>query len=123
MINVACPNLGLEEKSAVNEVIDSGMIACGNITTDFEKRFAGYIGANHGIATTSGTTALEVALRALGLGQGDKILTTAYSFIATTNAYMWVPPRSLRISRRTALTYHRKKSKKSCASIRISRRF
>ena len=88
MINVACPNLGLEEKSAVNEVIDSGMIACGNITTDFEKRFAGYIGANHGIATTSGTTALEVALRALGLGQGDKILTTAYSFIATTNAIL-----------------------------------
>lgn len=90
MINVACPNLGLEEKSAVNEVIDSGMIACGNITTDFEKRFAGYIGANHGIATTSGTTALEVALRALGLGQGDKILTTAYSFIATTNAILYV---------------------------------
>ena len=117
MINVACPNLGLEEKSAVNEVIDSGMIACGNITTDFEKRFAGYIGANHGIATTSGTTALEVALRALGLGQGDKILTTAYSFIATTNAILYVGATP------TALTYHRKKSKKSCASIRISRRF
>lgn len=89
MINVACPNLGEEEKEAVSKVIDSGMIACGSVTMDFEKKFAEYIGAKYGIATTSGTTALEVAIRALGLGKGDKILTTAYSFIATTNAILY----------------------------------
>lgn len=89
MINIACPNLGEEEKIAVNEVIDSGMIACGSVTNEFEKQFANYIGASYGIATTSGTTALEVAIKALGLGKGDKVLTTAYSFIASTNAIIY----------------------------------
>jgi perosamine synthetase len=89
MIYIAKPCIGEEEKRAVQEVLDSGMIACGSVVTEFEKKFAGYIGVEHGIATTSGTTALEVAIRALGLGKGDKILTTAYSFIASTNSIVY----------------------------------
>lgn len=89
MVNMACPCLGEEEKEAIGKIIDSGMIACGNITTEFENRFSAYVGVKHGIGTTSGTTALEVAIKALGLGQGDKILTTAYSFIASTNAILY----------------------------------
>lgn len=89
MINIAKPWIAQEEKDAVIEVMGSGMIACGAVVSDFEKQFAGYVGAQHGIATTSGTTALEVALRALGIGAGDKVVTTAYSFIASTNSIVY----------------------------------
>ena len=58
--------MGAEEKQAVLDVLDSGMIACGSIVSEFEKEFAAYLGTEHCIATTSGTTALEVGLRALG---------------------------------------------------------
>jgi perosamine synthetase len=89
MIYIAKPFIGEEEKKAVEKVLDSGMIACGAVVTEFEREFAKYIGVEQGIATTSGTTALEVAIRALGLGKGDKILTTAYSFIASANSIVY----------------------------------
>lgn len=89
MIYMAKPLLGDEEKEAVCKVIDSGMIANGTVVTEFEESFATYVGTKYGIATTSGTTALEVALRALGIGYGDKVLTTPFSFIATTNSIVF----------------------------------
>lgn len=89
MINISKPNLGLEEKEAVSRVIDSGMIACGNVVKEFEEAFASFSGSAFGIATTSGTTALEVAIRAAGIKTGDKVLTTPYSFIASTNAIIY----------------------------------
>jgi perosamine synthetase len=89
MIYIAKPNLGNEEKKAVCDVIDSGMIATGAVTKEFEEKFAQYIGADYGVATTSGTTALEVALRAIGIGKGDKVLTTPFSFIASTNSIVY----------------------------------
>ena len=89
MIYIAKPQVGHEEKEAVMSVMESGMLACGGVVTDFEKAFASYVGMGHGIATTSGTTALEVALRAMGIGKGDKVLTTAYSFIASTNSILY----------------------------------
>lgn len=89
MVIIAKPNLGEEEKTAVCNVIDSGMIACGTVVKEFECEFAAFVGASDGIATTSGTTALEVAIRAAGLGIGDKILTTPFSFIASTNAIVY----------------------------------
>ena len=89
MIQVAKPLLGEEEKEAVCRVIDSGMIANGAVVAEFENKFAQYIGKDYGIATTSGTTALEVAFRALGIGSGDKVLTTPFSFIATANAIIY----------------------------------
>lgn len=89
MISIAKPNVGAEEKEAVCKIIDSGMIACGKVTEAFEEEFSSYIGTKHGIATTSGTTALEVAIKSLGIGKGDKVLTTAFSFIATANAILY----------------------------------
>ena len=90
MINIAKPALGDEEKKAVTDVIESGMIACGEVTASFEHTFAQFTDNRYGIATTSGTTALEVALRAIGIKAGDKVLTTPYSFIASTNAIIYV---------------------------------
>ncbi len=89
MIPIARPIIGDEERKAVLEVLDSNMIACGAVTTKFEEEFASYIGAKHGIATNNGTTALETALRALGAGPGVKVLTTPFSFIASTNAIVY----------------------------------
>lgn len=89
MIPIAKPLIEKDEIDAVKKVMESGMIACGSVTTDFEKQFAAYIGSGHGIATTSGTTALEVAFRALGIGQGDLVLTTPFSFIASTNSIIY----------------------------------
>lgn len=89
MIYIAKPNIGKEEKEAVNKVLESGMLACGSMTHEFEEQFSEYIGTDYGIATTSGTTALEVAIRTLGLNKGDKVLTTAYSFIASANAIIY----------------------------------
>ncbi len=89
MINISKPNLGIEEKDAVSKVIDSGMIACGNVVKEFEEAYARFTGSAFGIATTSGTTALEVAIRAAGVLPGDKVLTTPYSFIASSNAIIY----------------------------------
>ena len=89
MINIAKPMMGEEEKQAVLEVLDSGMIACGAVVSEFENEFAAYLGTEHCIATTSGTTALEVGLRALGIGKGDIVITTPFSFIASTNAIIY----------------------------------
>ena len=89
MISIAKPLLGEEEKKAVSDVIDSGALAMGQVVTEFEQRFSQYIGCKYGIASSNGTTALEVAVRSLGLKEGDKILTTPFSFIASTNSIIY----------------------------------
>jgi perosamine synthetase len=90
MIPIAKPFMGEEEKQAVVRVLESGMIAAGAVVDEFNQKFADYVGVKHGIACSSGTTALEVALRALGIGEGDKVLTTPFSFIASTNCILYV---------------------------------
>ncbi len=89
MIPIAQPLIGEEEQRAVYEVLESGMLASGDIVRAFEEEFADYLGIEQCITTTSGTTALEVALRALGIGPGDKVLTTPFSFIASTNSIVY----------------------------------
>ena len=89
MINIAKPLIGKEEKQAVLDVLDSGMISCGSVVSEFENEFAAYLNTEYCIATTSGTTALEVALRALGIGAGDTVITTPFSFIASTNCIVY----------------------------------
>ena len=86
MIHSANPSLGAEEKRRVEEVIDSGMLAEGEIVREFQSEFADYCGVDRGIATTNGTAALHAALVGLGIGAGDRVLTTPFSFIATANA-------------------------------------
>jgi perosamine synthetase len=67
MIHIAKPMIGQEEKQAVLEVLDSGIIAQGPRVKAFEEAFADMCGVKHAIATTSGTTALHVALLAHGI--------------------------------------------------------
>ena len=93
MINMAKPMMGPEEKKAVLEVLDSGIIAQGPRTKAFEDAFAQMCGTRHAIATSSGTTALHVALLAHKIGAGDEVITSAFTFIASANSVLYVGAR------------------------------
>ncbi|SIS02983.1 DegT/DnrJ/EryC1/StrS family aminotransferase [Natronorubrum thiooxidans] len=86
MIPIANPVLGEREIERVSAVIESGMLADGGEVRAFEQEFADYCGVEHGVATSNGTTALHAALEALEIGDGDRVLTTPFSFVATANA-------------------------------------
>lgn len=93
MINMAKPQIGDEEKKAVMEVLDSGIIAQGPRVKAFEEAFAVMCGVKYAIATTSGTTALHTALLAHGIGEGDEVITSAFTFIASANSILYVGAR------------------------------
>ncbi len=86
MIPIAKPLIGAEEKKAVLEVLESGMLAQGKKVEEFERAFASFLGVKQAIATSNGTTALHAALLANGIGSGDEVITTPFTFIATANA-------------------------------------
>jgi perosamine synthetase len=89
MIPIAKPLIGEEEKTAVMNVLNSGMLASGPRTEEFEKKFAEYVGVKHAMATTSGTTALHLGLLALGVTKGDEVILPDFSFIATANVALF----------------------------------
>ncbi|QLG64133.1 DegT/DnrJ/EryC1/StrS family aminotransferase [Halorarum salinum] len=86
MIPIANPQVGEEEHEGVERVLESGQLADGEEVRRFEDEFAGFCGADHGVATTNGTTALHAAFEALGVGGGDAVVTTPFSFVASANA-------------------------------------
>jgi len=85
-IPVARPLLGEEEVSAVRRVILSGWVTQGPEVQAFEREFAAFTGAPFACAVSSCTTALHLALRALGADSGSEVVTVSHSFIATANA-------------------------------------
>jgi dTDP-4-amino-4,6-dideoxygalactose transaminase len=89
MIPIAKPLIGDEEKQAVLEVLDSGMLAQGPRVKAFEEGFARMCGVQHAIATSSGTTALHIALLAHGVGPGDEVITSPFTFIASANSVLF----------------------------------
>lgn len=88
-INIASPQIGKEEIKAVTAVMKTGMLAQGPKVAEFEEKFAKFIGVKYAIATSSGTTALEVALRAHQIGPGDEVITTPFTFIASANSILY----------------------------------
>jgi len=89
MIPIAKPLIGEDEKKAVVQVLDSGMIACGPKVEEFEKKFAQFVGTKYAITTTSGTTALHLALLSIGITKGDEVIVPSFSFIATANVVLF----------------------------------
>jgi len=89
MIPISKPYIGEEEKILVMEVLDSGMLAQGPKVATLEKRFAELSNVKHAIATSSGTTALHIALLAHGIGPGDEVITTPFTFIASANSIIY----------------------------------
>jgi perosamine synthetase len=89
MIYISKPFVGDEEKQAVLEVLDSGMLAQGKCTVEFEEKFAAACRTKHAVATSSGTTALQIAVMAHDIGPGDEVITTPFTFIATVNSILF----------------------------------
>jgi dTDP-4-amino-4,6-dideoxygalactose transaminase len=89
MINIAKPIIGDEEIEAVTEVLKSGMLAQGPKVDEFQKAFAEYSESKYAVATSSGTTALHAALKAAGVEKGDEVITTPFTFAATSNSVLY----------------------------------
>lgn len=83
------PLIAEEEKRAVMQVLDSGQLAQGACVAEFERAFAAYIGVKHAIAVNSGTAALHAALLAHGIGPGDEVITSPFTFIASANSILF----------------------------------
>jgi perosamine synthetase len=90
LIPIARPLLGPEERDAVEAVMASGELAQGRWVSEFEAAFAAYCGARFAVATSSGTSALHLALLAHGIGPGDEVITTPFTFVASSNVILYV---------------------------------
>src|SRR5258708_7565861 len=88
-IPVARPSFGLDEEKAVLQVLRSGWVSQGPRVAEFERQFAGYVGAPYAVAVSSCTAALHLALVASGVKPGDEVLCPSFSFIATANAIVY----------------------------------
>jgi dTDP-4-amino-4,6-dideoxygalactose transaminase len=89
MIPLSKPLIGEEEEEAVLTVLRSGQLAQGAVTEQFEQALADFCGVRHAVATSSGTTALQLALLAHGIGPGDEVITTPFTFIASSNSVLY----------------------------------
>ncbi|MDD5604618.1 MAG: DegT/DnrJ/EryC1/StrS family aminotransferase [Dehalococcoidales bacterium] len=88
MIPIAKPVIDQDTEETIRQVIVSGSLAQGRYVKEFEEAFASYISSEHAIATTSGTNALQLALLAAGIREGDEVITTPFSFIASATAVL-----------------------------------
>ena len=88
-IPLARPSLGEAEERAVLEVLRSGQLSLGPRLAEFEERFAERVGVPFASAVSSGTTGLHLALRAVGVGDGDEVVTSPFSFVASANVVIY----------------------------------
>ena len=89
VIPLAKPVMGEREEQLVLEVLRSGRLSLGPRMSEFEGAFAQRVGAPYASAVSSGTTALHLALRAVGVGDGEEVITTPFSFVASANVALF----------------------------------
>ena len=88
-IPLARPNLGQDETELVLRVLASDVLSIGTMVADFEELLAQLVGRRHAIACSSGTSGLHLAVRGLGIGAGDEVITTPFSFVASANCMVY----------------------------------
>ena len=88
-IPLARPDVGAREVDLVTEVLQSGVLALGEFARRFEAGVAAIACRREGVACSSGTAGLHLAVRALGIGEGDEVITTPFSFVASANCLLY----------------------------------
>lgn len=88
-IPMSSPDLTEAERQAVMAVINTPILSLGPRVQEFERAFCEYSGAKHAVAVNSGTAGLHLCVRAAGIGSGDLVITTPFSFVASTNALLF----------------------------------
>ena len=88
-ITMSSPDLTDADRQAVIEVINTPILSMGKYTPAFEKTFCELTGAKHAIAVNSGTAGLHLCVRAAGIGAGDLVITTPFSFVASSNVLLF----------------------------------
>lgn len=89
MIPLSNPNIGEREIEYVTRVLRSGRLSLGPVLAEFEEKFAAYVGTRYAVATNSGTSALHLCVKALGIGDGDEVFTSSFSFVASANCLLY----------------------------------
>ena len=88
-IPLSKPNIGDKEREYVMRVLNSSRLALGPMLEAFEQKMAAYCGVEHAVAVNSGTAALHLIVRGLGIGKGDEVITTPFSFVASSNCLLF----------------------------------
>jgi perosamine synthetase len=88
-VPLAQPSITDREVELVTQVLRSDSLSMGRFTIEFERRLAALSGRAHAVACSSGTAALHLAVRGLGIGDGDEVITTAFSFVASANCLLY----------------------------------
>jgi perosamine synthetase len=89
VIPLAQPEIGAREEELVLEVMRSGQLSLGPMGERFEREFAAWLGVPDAVMTSSGTTALHLGVRMLGWGEGDEVVTSPFSFVASANCLLY----------------------------------
>jgi perosamine synthetase len=89
MISISKVIIDEIEQKTITSVLKTGKLTQGKKVEEFESAFANYIGTKYAIAVSSGTSALYLSLLSLGIGKGDEVITTPFSFIASSNAILY----------------------------------
>ena len=88
-IPLAGPWIGQRERELVEQVLGSGVLALGPFAATFEAQVADVAGRRFGVSCSSGTAGLHMVVRALGIGDGDEVITTPFSFVASANCLLY----------------------------------
>ncbi|ACV63601.1 Glutamine--scyllo-inositol transaminase [Desulfofarcimen acetoxidans DSM 771] len=88
-VPLSAPDIGPLERQAVMQVLSGSVLSIGPQLEAFERLVAGYVGVKYAVAVNSGTSGLHLVIRSLGIGEGDEVLTTPFSFVASANCMLF----------------------------------
>jgi len=88
-IGMSAPEISEDDIDAVVRVLRSGQLSLGPGIPAFERAIADYVGVGHAVAVSSGTAGLHLCIRAAGIGEGDEVVTSPFSFVASANAILF----------------------------------